>query len=463
MDQRTRPPRAGELTAFLARLTGVLLRNSGEGVGELEPAVEDAARALGGSARLLVVPDGAVLTVTAGGESATVTVRAFPEVFRLDQLAAVRPLLADITAGRLALPAAAGRLAAIDGSPPPYPWWAKAIGIVLFSIGFAPLMQPTWWEVGSTAVLGTVSAALAVAAGRRPRLNAVLPLVAAVLVSVVALLVFARTPAHGGPVLIMLPALFFFVPGDYLSAAAAELAAGHLTPGAVRLVYAVFLLVQLYVGVLIGLAVTGRDRHALFDVAAAQDLPRWALFTAWIVFTAGTVLAFAVPARFGPVLLLLVYLTVGVLTLATWLVGEVAGTFVASVVLSAAATRIATRPAAPPRLLLLLPGFFTLTVGSLGMRGLTDLAGGHPIAGFRDLMELVTLVTAIAVGLPAGQVAAAVRRGPAGAGGGRRGLTGAALSRTVPWPRGPDPGRGPAHGGTSRAARRSAPSPARST
>ncbi|MEV0187882.1 threonine/serine exporter family protein [Kitasatospora purpeofusca] len=411
MEQRTRPPRRGELTAFLTRLTSVLLRNSGEGVQRLEPEVEGAARAFGGAAQLLVVPDGAVLTVTAGGETGTVTVRAFPEVFRLDQIAAVKPMLAEIEAGRLDLPAAAARLAVIDSAPPPYPWWVKAIGIVLFAVGFAPLMQPTWWEIGSTAVLGTVSAALAVGAARRPRLGAVLPFVAAVLVSVVALLVFARTPEHGGPVLIMLPALFFFVPGDYLSAAAAELAAGHITPGAVRLVYAVFLLLQLYVGVLVGLAVTGQDRHELFDVAAAQDLPRWALFTAWIVFTAGTVLAFAIPLRLGLPLLLLVYLTVAVQTLFTWLAGEVVGTFVAAAALSAAATRVAHRPDGPPRLILLLPGFFTLTVGSLGMRGLTDLAGGHPIAGFRDLTQLVTLLTTIAVGLLAGEVLAAARRG----------------------------------------------------
>ncbi|MFJ4792726.1 threonine/serine exporter family protein [Kitasatospora purpeofusca] len=411
MEQRTRPPRWGELTAFLTRLTSVLLRNSGEGVQQLEPEVEGAARALGGAARLLVVPDGAVLTVTAEGTTGTVTVRAFPEVFRLDQLAAVKPLLAEVRAGRVDLPAAAARLAAIDTAPPPYPWWVKAIGIVMFAVGFAPLMQPTWWEVGSTVVLGLATAALAVGAARWPRLGAVLPFVAAVVVSVIALLVFARTPEHGGPVLIMLPALFFFVPGDYLSAAAAELAAGHITPGAVRLVYAGFLLLQLYVGVLVGLAVTGRDRHALFDVAAAQDLPRWALFTAWIVFTAGTVLAFAIPLRFGPSLLLLVYLTVAVQTLFTWLAGEVAGTFVAAAALSAAATRVGLRPSAPPRLILLLPGFFTLTVGSLGMRGLTDLAGGHAIAGFRDLTQLVTLVTTIAVGLLAGEVLAAARRG----------------------------------------------------
>ena len=147
----------------------------------------------------------------------------------------------------------------------------------------------------------------------------------------------------------MLPALFFFVPGNYLSAATAELAAGYLTTGAVRLVYAVFLLLQLYLGVILALMVTGRDRHALFDVAAHGDLPRWALFLAWIVFTCGTLLAFAIPARLLPRLLLLVYLTVGVQSLATKLVGEVGATFAAAVALGAAATLIShrPRPAAP--------------------------------------------------------------------------------------------------------------------
>ncbi|WP_037604965.1 hypothetical protein [Streptacidiphilus rugosus] len=47
----------------------------------------------------------------------------------------------------------------------------------------------------------------------------------------------------------------------------------------------------------------------------------------------------------------------------------------------------------------------TLTVGSLGVRGLTTLVGGHPIQGFRDLLDLVTLVTVIATGMLLGTAA----------------------------------------------------------
>ncbi|NUP22754.1 MAG: threonine/serine exporter family protein, partial [Streptomyces sp.] len=98
----------------------------------------------------------------------------------------------------------------------------------------------------------------------------------------------------------------------------------------------------------------------------------------------------------------LVYVTVGVQSLMTKLIGETGGTFVAAVVLTAMATLLARSPHRPPRLVLLLPGFFTLTVGSLGMRGLTTLAGGYVIEGFRDLLKLVTIVTAIAVGMVVG-------------------------------------------------------------
>ncbi|XIE80714.1 threonine/serine exporter family protein [Streptomyces sp. SBR177] len=397
-----KPPAAAgpdELTAFLARLTTVLLGVSGEGAEIVDRTVTTAARACGGEATVLLVPDAAVLTVRTTGGERTTTVRAFPEVFRLDRVVAVKALVADLTAGRVGLSGAARRLDRIEASPAPYPWPLKLLGIVLFSLGFAPLMQPTWYEIGTTGVLAAIAAGLAVAADRLPRLARVLPLVVSVTVSVVTLVFFADTPARGGPVLLMLPALFFFVPGDYLSAAAAELGAGRLTTGAIRLVYSAFLLVQLYVGVLLGLYVTDTPARALFDVAAEADLPRWALFLSWIVFTAGTVLAFAVPARLFWPLLALVYLTVGVQSLVTKLIGETGGTFVAAAVLAATATLLTRRPDRPPRLVLLLPGFFTLTVGSLGMRGLSTLAGGHVIAGFRDLLQLVTTVVAIAVGL----------------------------------------------------------------
>lgn len=392
-----------DLTAFLARLTALLLRSSGEGAYSIERAVGTSAQAFGGKASVVLVPEAAVLSIVAAdGRMRTVCVHGFPEVFRLDQAAALKPFLADVKTGRLGVAEANRRLERIEAAPPPYPCWLKFLGVLLFALGFAPLVQPTWYEITTTAVLGAIAAALVVATVHAPRLSKILPLVVSAVVSVVTIEVFAGDPAHGGPVLLMLPALFYFVPGDFLSASTTELAVGLITTGAIRLVYSIFLLVQLYLGVLMGIFVTGTSLNALFDTAARADLPEWALILGGIAFTAGTVLAFAIPHRFFGTLLVLVYATVGVQSLFTKLIRETGGTFVAAVMLAAAANLLDRNPACPPRLILILPGFFTLTVGSLGLRGLTTLAGGYVIEGLQDLQKLIAIVTAIAMGLVVG-------------------------------------------------------------
>ncbi|MGW5638889.1 threonine/serine exporter family protein [Streptomyces sp. NPDC003832] len=222
------------LTEFLTRPTRLLLRCIGEGAELIEHHVRTTAEALGGTAHVLLVPDSAVLTVTHHDQARTTIVRGFPEVFRLDRPTALKPLLAGLRAGCTGLAQADRSLRRIETSPAPYPWWLKLVGIVLFSVGFAPLTQPAWYEIATTAVLGTVVAVFAVAADRMPRLAKILPLLVSTTISVITIELFARDPAHGGPVLLMLPALFFFVPGDYLSAATAELAAGLITTGAIR-------------------------------------------------------------------------------------------------------------------------------------------------------------------------------------------------------------------------------------
>ena len=392
------------LTRFLTRLTWLQLTCSGEGAEDIEVSVVDAARQLGATASVLVVPDGATLTVNSHTRSTTVGVRGFPEIFRMDQLAELKLLLRALAVGEADVHEADRRLIVIIDSPPPYPWWLKLLGIVLFSVGFAPLMQATWYEVGSTAVIACVPAALAVGATRIPRLDKVLPLAASASVSLVTLEFFARSPSHGGPVLLMLPALFYFIPGDYLSAASAELAGGYITTGAIRIVYASFLLVQLYLGVIVGLTLSGRPTGVLLDASAPADLPTWVAWACWIPFTVGTVLAFAIPMRFLWRLLLLVYVTVGVQILITRHVGEIGGTFAAAVALGVAATWSARRSDQPPRVLLLLPGFFALTAGSLGVRGLTALTGGYTSQGYHDLTEMVAIVTAVAIGIFLGTV-----------------------------------------------------------
>jgi uncharacterized membrane protein YjjB (DUF3815 family) len=75
---------------------------------------------------------------------------------------------------------------------------------------------------------------------------------------------------------------------------------------------------------------------------------------------------------------------------------------VAAVVLGAAAGGLERSPRNPPRIVLIIGGFFALTVGALALRGLATLNGDHIIEGLNDLRDSITLTLALTLGLIVG-------------------------------------------------------------
>jgi uncharacterized membrane protein YjjB (DUF3815 family) len=247
---------------------------------------------------------------------------------------------------------------------------------------------------------------------RTGALRLLLPVAGSVVVGLVAFGIMHAHRQPGGPMVLMVPALFVLIPGDFLCAATAEIAVGQLTPGAVRLAQAAFTLVEIAAGVLIAAEITGAGTASLFEAVVPPVLPFWLIVISWVPFVIGLVLTFSVRARDVPWILALTYLAWGVqLGLTKW-VGPTAGTFVASAFLAATAGYLETAPGRPPRIVLILGGFFALTVGALALRGLTTLDGGHSIQGFNDIRDAVEQTASLTLGLVVGTVAvqAAVAR-----------------------------------------------------
>jgi uncharacterized membrane protein YjjP (DUF1212 family) len=410
---------AGEINRLLVRLTRFLLLHSAEGAFEVRDTVREVADACGAKADVLAIAEGAVLTVRHRDHPPfAATVHVTPELARLDLVAEGKFLVRRIVAGELGARAADRALIALDRSPGPYPAWLRAVGVILFATGFAPSVQATWREIGYSVVLGAVMAVVFLAAERSLVLRILLPIAGSVAVGLVA---FGLLHAHsqpGGPIILMVPALFVLIPGDYLCAATAEIAVGQLTPGAVRLAQAAFTLLELVAGVLIAAEVTGAGTASIFEATVPPVLPYWLIVISWAPFVLGLGLTFSARLRDLPWILALTYLAWGVqLGVTKWL-GPNAGTFIAAALLAGAAGFLELSPRRPPRIVLILGGFFALTVGSLVLRGLTTLDGGHEIQGFNDLRDAVSQTAAITLGLIVGAVpvqAAAVRRRQAAA------------------------------------------------
>lgn len=200
---------------------------------------------------------------------------------------------------------------------------------------------------------------------------------------------------------LMVPALFVWIPGDYLCAGTAELAVGQVTPGAVRLTQSAFTLFEIAVGVLIAAELSNVGTTSLFESTVPPTLPDWFMAVSWIVFTLGLVLAFSADSGLS----LDARLGLSGVGRPTWRhqdrradgrhlrgrgrAGNRRG-------VSRSVTTATAKDRSHPR------GFFALTVGALALRMLAVIDGGQHIQGFNDLRDAITQTLALTVGLVVG-------------------------------------------------------------
>ncbi len=169
----------------------------------------------------------------------------------LDQVARFKQLLVDLE-GRDLTPRQVHDQDRRDRpSPPRWSQPMQVLGLVLFAVGFGISVQATWQEVGVSAITGLLVGLLVVAGQRWPRLVLVSPFLASVVVSAVVLELFEHDVLDGGPIQLIVPALFFFIPGDSITAAGLELSVGRMTAGSARLVYSLVTLLVLAFGALV--------------------------------------------------------------------------------------------------------------------------------------------------------------------------------------------------------------------
>ena len=385
----------------LVRVARLALESSAEGVEVLERTLSHAASAYDIELDLVILPEQALLTERCSGEvGRAAVVRATPGIFRLDQVAALKRLLVRMEQQPPAPDEACRLLDEISRSRPRWPSWVRALGVALFAAGFAPSVVATWGEVGAAALLGLVMGMLVVASAGRP-LEGLLPFFGAFIVTTLGLTVLSGLAEETGVTLMVLPALFIVVPGDTLSAAAGELLGGHLTAGTVRLVYGFLTLGLIVVGIVAASGVSGRG-DALVETLPPPELPLGVVLAGWVVFCAGLVLAFNAEPGVLPWLVPGVIGTFLLQQGATRLAGAVIGTLVAGAVLGACANLVGAQPRRPPRLILLLGGFFVLTVGGVGVRGATSLLGGDILTGLQNLSDFAVQVPTVALAIAAG-------------------------------------------------------------
>ncbi|MCY1136879.1 threonine/serine exporter family protein [Actinoplanes sp. Pm04-4] len=384
-----------EVVDLLGDLTDWLLGSSFEGTMRCEAVVRDIAARYGHSVEVTFLADSAIVTV--GGRTRSYARE--PGVPPLHQVSEFKRLVADIHRRPVPPAEASRRLAAIRAMPPRWskPW--QVAGLVCFTVGFGISVQATSQQVAVSALTGLLVGLLVVAGGTHRRVVLVSPFLASLVVTGIVLTLAEHGFIEGGPIQLIVPALFYFIPGDAISAAALELATNRMTAGAARLVYSVVVLLVLAFGALVAAVLLRAPASDLFDTTVPGNLGPLLVWGGWVLFAIGVMLTFSMAPRDFPWALGLVLLTAGVTELGTRAFGDPAGTFFGAIAMTLAALLLGRRPGLPPAYVLYLGAFYVLTPGSHGLRGLESWIGGDEVGGVTGVADMVGLLIAIAVGM----------------------------------------------------------------
>ncbi len=389
------PASADPRIAFVLRL-GRSLHATGYSAPRLEEALMGASEKLGLEAQFFSTPTSIMASFGPQDDQRTFMIRVEPGDPDLGRLAQVTEVAHEVLSGDRKPLDGLSRLASIEAAPARYGPWLSTIAFGIVSASAARFLGGGWRDMVAAFLIGLVTGALALIAGRVPSVGRVFELVAAITASLFATVLAAL----GFPFSVFLATLagvIVLIPGLTLTTAINELATRHLASGTARLMGAFVLLLSIAFGIALGSRIVTMATGPVLG-GDAIPLPEWTLLpvlvlaplcfavllkaeprdSGWIVL--GGVLAFA-GARLGSEAL-------------GPELGAFGGAFVAGVAGNWFA-RITGRPSP----ILLVPGLLLLVPGSVGLRSLTSLLDRDTMVGIDDAFRMFVIAVALAAGL----------------------------------------------------------------
>ena len=312
---------------------------------------------------------------------------------RFDQAFPLAALVGDAQSGRITADDGLAELDRIHALPRRFPAWVSVLGYAVQSAAFALILQPTSVAMLAATGFGMLVGLLGLLDRVSKAIGQLLPTMSAFLVAFTAFSL-ERLWHFGDDSLRDLAApLALFLPGTAITLAVVDLTTREVVSGSARLVAGFMRLAQLTFGILIAAQVLGVSAAELKAVQLNQFGP-WAPWAGVALYAVGIVLYLGPPNRFLPWLLVTLLVTYAGQVIANVLLGSYASGFGGGLALMVCAVGISFRPKAPPAATLLLPGFWLLVPGSLGLIGFTQLVNANANAAIA-----VTVVSMISIAL----------------------------------------------------------------
>ncbi|MGV0850039.1 threonine/serine ThrE exporter family protein [Mycolicibacterium phlei] len=385
---------------FLARL-GAAMGAANYPVPLIRQMLDRASAAYGIPTDHVVLPNTVqVFGSTPGSGTAVRSVQVGADL-RFDQTFPLARLVSSTMRGTVDPADGEARLDRILSAPRPLPAWLPVLGYGVWSAGLALVLEPSPLNLLGATVLGLLVGMLAAVAQRFTALAQLLPVISAFVVAAVSIGVAEHLGLDHVGLRALIPPLAMFLPGAAITLAVVELTSRDTISGASRLIAGFVALAQLAFGIVIAAELLGLDESHLSG-EPLNKLGEWAPWVGVAVYAVGVMLFFGPPLSFLPWLLLISYTAYSAQFVGDLFLGGYASGFCGGLVLTLGALAMTRRRGAPPAVALILPGFWLLVPGSIGLIGVAELFGADG-----DSALGVTFISMISVvlGLQAGLVA----------------------------------------------------------
>jgi uncharacterized membrane protein YjjP (DUF1212 family) len=398
---------AAELLVCL-RTIGQALMASGNPVSLVEDTLTEIAAGYGVACETAVLPNILMIRV---GETTSAVLDVTTQrltTLRLDQMSDLALLIDRVKQRRLTPLEAARRVDQIRATAPRFGAAAIVAGYVLLVIGLTLRMRPAWDALIVTSALGLLVGLMLVWFRWFPRFALLLPVLAALIVSVLTFYL-TRRGWIVGPANLIIPPLVTFLPGVTMTIGMMELASGHLMSGSSRLIYGGTSLFLLFFGTALGVTIA-RLPPSLVSEYSPVIFPWWAPILGTLLYGVGLFIYLSGANRDLPWMLLVLFVAMLGQDLGERYLGAYSGTFLGALLLGLCADVIARLPQGTPAIASWVPGFWFLVPGSRGLLSFTNLLGENYLESLVGFGQMIALLVAISLGILLATLLVAPRR-----------------------------------------------------
>jgi uncharacterized membrane protein YjjP (DUF1212 family) len=399
---------------FLRRVKFILkfgraLHTVGAPAHTLEGTLQDMCQLFGIQGNIVSLPTAIFSSFSNGDEEITKIERVIPMGVNLGKLSKVDLVAREVIHGRMTYEEGSDSLDLILAEGNPYGKTIRVLCFVFSAAGFMVLFGGTWGDFLASALIGAIIGLLSLLQPVQT-----IGLVAQMFEAIIA--IFAAFTSYFLVKLvpslnvgvIILSSLIIFMPGLFITMAIAEIATQNLTSGTSRLMGGVMILLKLTFGVFIGAKIASFF-HMPSTPIIFSTIPSWFIYvTLPVTALMATVIFKAQKADWGWVTLAGIF-GYCCSKLATHYLGPELGILIGGFCVGAV-SNIFARLKDRPSSLFQFPGIILLVPGSIGYRSLSFLFERDVVGGLGTAFSMISLATALVVGIFFGNILVKPRR-----------------------------------------------------